>query len=286
MAEKNPREISLKIGELTNRAEFGRGIIRVDTKTMKELSIREGDVVELLGSRKTTAIAVRSYPADVGLNLIRMDGITRRNSGVSVGENIRINKADFKEAKKVVLAPAEKGIIVQLNPDILKKNLIMRPVMKGDMIAPFPIVKRRNETVFDEIFNNFGIDVDARGEFSFTPTLGDTKFMVISTSPGEIVKITDMTEMELKPEAVDVEEKAIPTITYEDIGGLHQSIEKIREMVELPLRHPELFVRLGVEAPKGVLLYGPPGTGKTLLAKAVANESGASFFTINGPEIM
>ncbi|MBU0899112.1 MAG: CDC48 family AAA ATPase [Nanoarchaeota archaeon] len=286
MAEKSPRELSLKVGELTNRGEFGRGIIRVDTRTMKELGIREGDIVELIGNRKTTAIAVRSYPADIGLNLLRMDGITRRNSGISVGENIKINKANFKEAKRVVIAPAQKGIIIQINPEILKKNLFMRPVVKGDMIAPFPIVKRRNETMFDDLFSSLGIDMDSVEGFSFTPALGDTKFMIISTNPDEIVKITDLTEVEVKPQAVDVEEKTIPTITYEDLGGLHNSIEKIREMVELPLRHPELFERLGIEAPKGVLLYGPPGTGKTLLARAVANESGASFFVINGPEIM
>ena len=168
MVEKSPKELSLKVGELTNRAEFGRGIIRIDTKTMNELGIREGDILELIGKRKTTAIAVRSYPADVGLNLVRMDGLTRRNSGISVGENIRINKADYNEAKKVVLAPAQKGIMIQINPEILKRNLFMRPVVKGDMIAPFPIVKRRNETPFDDLFNSLGIDIENMGGFSFT----------------------------------------------------------------------------------------------------------------------
>jgi transitional endoplasmic reticulum ATPase len=276
--------ITLKIGELTNREEFGRGIVRLDAKSMKTLDIREGDVIELEGQKKTGAIAVRAYPADVGLNLIRMDGIARRNAGVGVGETVKIKKADIKEAKRVVLAPVQKGIILQMNPNLLKKNLFMRPVTKKDMLAPFPVVRqRRQSTPFDDIFRQFGLDVD---DFSFSPVPGDSKLMVVSTSPDSIVKITENTEVEIRPEAVDMEEKEMPSITYEDIGGLKSAIPKIREMVELPLRHPELFTRLGIEPPKGVLLYGPPGSGKTLLARAVANESGANFITINGPEIM
>ncbi|RLJ09779.1 MAG: hypothetical protein DRP15_02440, partial [Candidatus Aenigmatarchaeota archaeon] len=273
-------EVSLKVGELTNREEFGRGIVRIDTKTMQRLGIKEGDVVELIGERKTGAIAVRAYPADVGLNIIRMDGLTRRNAGIGVGETIRVRRAEVKEAKRVVLAPAQKGIILQMDPEILKRNLFMRPVTKGDIITPFPVVKERKGSPFDDFF---GIDIE---QIFFTPIPGETKLVVVNTNPDGIVRVTEFTDVELKPEAVEVEEKVIPTITYEDIGGLHDAIQKIREMVELPLRHPELFTRLGIEPPKGVLLYGPPGTGKTLLAKAVANESGASFYAINGPEIM
>ncbi|MEM7822824.1 MAG: CDC48 family AAA ATPase [Candidatus Aenigmatarchaeota archaeon] len=271
--------ITLKVGELTSRDEFGRGIIRLDSQTMKELGIKEGDIVELIGKRKTGAIAVRSYPADIGLSIVRMDGLTRKNAGVGVGDMIKIKKADVKEAKRVVLAPAQKGVVIQVPSEMLKKNLYMRPVTKGDILAPFPIVKRYGPS-FGEIF---GIPIE---EIFFTPLPGETKLVVVSTNPEDIVKITDITEIELKPEAVEIEERKIPTITYEDVGGLAQAIEKIREMVELPLRHPELFTRLGIEPPKGVLLYGPPGTGKTLLAKAVANESGASFTAISGPEIM
>jgi len=277
-------ELILKVGELTNREEFGRGIVRLDSKSMKSMDVREGDIIEVEGQKKTGVIAVRAYPADVGLNVIRMDGLTRRNAGVGVGETVKINKAKAKEARKVVLAPAQKGIILQMNPNILKKNLFMRPVSKKDILAPFPVVRqRRQNTPFDDIFRSFGLDID---EFNFSPIPGETKLMVVSTNPEGIVKITDMTEIEVKPEAVEVEEKALPAITYEDIGGLQNAIPKIREMVELPLRHPELFTRLGIDPPKGVLLYGPPGTGKTLLAKAVANESGASFYSIAGPEIM
>lgn len=280
------KEITLKVGELTKRDEFGRGIARIDSKTMKKLGIREGDIIQLLGEKKTVAVAVRSYPADVGLNIVRMDGITRRNAGIGVGESIRIKPAKIKKAKKVVLAPAKKGIKIQGNLEHLarniKKNLFMRPVTKGDIITPFPVVKQKKKDLFEEdIFQElFGM-----GRAPFMP-VGETKFMVVSSNPRGPIRITKATNIEIKSKAVALEERAIPSITYEDIGGLTKAIEKIREMVELPIRHPELFTRLGIEAPKGVLLYGPPGTGKTLLAKAVANESGSNFISISGPEIM
>ncbi|MCX6814667.1 MAG: CDC48 family AAA ATPase [Candidatus Aenigmarchaeota archaeon] len=275
-------EISLKVGELTNREEFGRGIVRIDTRKMQDLGIKEGEIVELQGQRKTGAIAVRSYPADVGLNLIRMDGITRRNAGIGVGENIKVLKASVKEARRIVLAPAQKGIILQMSPDLLKKNLIMRPLMKKDIVAPFPVAtRRRGGGPFDDFFGGMNIE-----EIFFSPIPGETKLVVVSTNPDGMVSVTEETEVELRPEAVETEEKVIPTITYEDIGGLGEAIQKIREMVELPMRHPELFTKLGIEPPKGVLLYGPPGSGKTLLARAVANESGVNFFSIAGPEIM
>jgi len=275
--------VTLKVGELTNRDEFGRGIVRLDAKTMKRLGIKEGDVVELQGKDKTGAIGVRAYPSDIGLNIIRMDGLTRKNAGIGVGENVKVKRGDEKEAKRVVLAPVREGVIVQASSEIFKKNLFMRPVSKGDIIAPFPVVKERrgfDGDIFKELFESFGL-----GDMSFTP-MGETRFAVVETNPAGIVKITDLTDLEIRPEAVSVEKRTMPALTYEDIGGLAPAIEKIREMVELPLRHPELFTRLGIEPPKGVLLYGPPGTGKTLLAKAVANESGSNFISISGPEVM
>jgi SpoVK/Ycf46/Vps4 family AAA+-type ATPase/intein/homing endonuclease len=279
-------ELSLKVGELTNRDEFGRGIVRVDNKTMHALGIKEGDIVSLHGKKETGSIAARAYPADVGLSIIRMDGITRRNSGIGVGETIRISKAEEKAAKRVVVAPTEKGVSLQISPEILKRNLFMRPVTKHDIVMPFPVVKQRNQSPFDDFLSDFGINMEDLGNFGFTPVPGEMKLAVISTQPEGIVRITDDTEIVIKAEAVDIEARSVPTITYEDIGGLHEAIQKIREMVELPLRHPELFTKLGIDPPKGVLLYGPPGTGKTLLAKAVANESGAAFTSINGPEVM
>jgi len=285
MAKEN--EITLKVGELTNREEFGRGIVRFDSKHMAVLGVREGDIVEVHGKKRTGAIAFRSYPADIGLNIIRMDGLTRKNADVGIGESVKIRKAEVKEAKRVVFAPTQKGIIIQGNPEGLKRNLFMRPVVKGDIISPFSVVRPRYGGLgpFEEILKSMGMDIsDLESPFSPIPG-GEMRLVVVSTNPEGIVKITEETEIELKPEAVEIEEKKIPTITYEDIGGLQEAIQKIREMVELPLRHPELFERLGIDPPKGVLLYGPPGTGKTLLAKAVANEAGASFYTISGPEI-
>ncbi len=272
--------VNLKVGELTNREEFGRGIVRIDTKTMSKLGVKEGDVVSINGKEESAAIAVRAYPADVGLNIIRMDGLTRRNTDIGVGETVKVSRAEVKDAKKVVLAPAQKGIILQVNPDLMKKNLYMRPVTKKDIITPFPVVKQRSNSPFEDFF---GMNLE---DIFFTPIPGETKLMVISTIPEGPVRITDATDVEIRPEAVDIEDRFIPTITYEDIGGLHDAIKKVREMIELPLRHPELFTRLGIEPPKGILLYGPPGSGKTLLARAVANESGANFTVINGPEIM
>jgi transitional endoplasmic reticulum ATPase len=282
MAEK---EVKLKVGELTERVEAGKGIIRVDSKTMEELKVREGDVVELEGSRKTAALAVRAYPADVGLKIIRMDGITRRNCGSGVGEYVTIRRAlDVKEARQVSIAPAQKGIVIHISPNILKHNLYKRPVTKGDVLIPSPVVRRRdqNSSIFEDFF---GIEF----EDFFTPMAGETRFVVTNTEPKGAVIISDLTELEVQPkmpETMKMEESAIPSVTYEDIGGMRGVVEKVREMIELPLRHPELFERLGVEPPKGVLLHGPPGTGKTLLARAVANESRANFISISGPEVM
>ena len=279
------KDIRLKVGELTAREEAGRGIVRMDSNTMTKLGLKEGDVVEIESAKKTGAIAVRAYPADVGLNIIRMDGITRRNCGSGVGEFVKIRKAEAKEAKRVIIAPAEKGIIIHISPNLIKQNIFMRPVAKGDIIIPSPVVRRRpprGGTIFEEFF---GMDLE---DFFFTPFPGETRFVVTNTDPSGIVRIGETTDLEILaelPESMKLEERAVPSVTYEDVGGIKEIIHKVREIIELPLRHPELFEKLGIEPPKGVLLYGPPGTGKTLLAKAVANESGANFISISGPEI-
>lgn len=278
---KEKPEVKLRVGELTERGDYGRGIVRIDSRIMKKLGIREGDVVEIEGHRITGAIAVRAYPADIGLDIIRMDGLMRRNCGASIGEYVKVRRADVKEAEYVALAPARKGVIYHVQGNIFQQNLLMRPVKVGDIIIPNPVVRRRREpNLFEEIF---GMNI----EDMFFASFGEEKFIVVNTRPKGIVRITDATEIEiLEKPTKPIEEEKIPEVTYEDIGGLKEEIRKIREMVELPLKHPELFERLGIEPPKGVLLYGPPGTGKTLLAKAVANESGANFYSINGPEIM
>ncbi|QQG39826.1 MAG: CDC48 family AAA ATPase [Candidatus Aenigmatarchaeota archaeon] len=277
------KEVRLKVEELTSRDEYGRGIARLDSRIIRELGLKQGDVIEVEGKRKTAAIAVSPYPGDVGLAIIRIDGLVRKNSGgVSVGEFVKVRKAEIKDAKKVTLAPAQKGIILHMSPNILRNNLFMRPLLKGDIIVPTSIVSRRGSDEFLESFFGPGFDIMTPfGSFG-----AETKLAVVKTSPESTVRVTEETEIELKPQAVEIEEVRVPTVTYEDIGGLREEITKVREMIELPLKHPELFERLGVEPPKGILMHGPPGTGKTLLAKAVASEAGAHFLSINGPEIV
>lgn len=279
-------ELRLKVGELTERGEAGRGIVRLGSEFMQDMGIKEGDVIELEGARKTAAIAVRSYPSDVGLKIVRMDGIERRNAGTGVGEYVKIRKADVKEAKSVTLAPAQKGLVIHTSPNIVRQNIYKRPVTKGDIIIPSPVVKKRGNSsgsFFEDFFGSDFVDM------FFTPMAGEIRFIVTDTNPKGTVTITDATDLEIEPtapESLDLEDRGVPTVTYEDIGGMKGVVEKVREMIELPLRHPEIFERLGVEPPRGVLLHGSPGTGKTLLAKAVANESGANFVSISGPEVM
>ena len=282
--KKDKVDLKLKVGELTSRDEYGKGIARIDSKIMKKLGIKEGDIIEIEGKNKTGVIAVRPYPNDIGLDIIRIDGLVRRNVGAGIGDLIKVRKADAKEAKHIVVAPAQSGITLHMHPEFLKKNLYMRPMTKGDIFVPSSVVSRRSVDPFEEIFKSFGIDVEMMTPFGSFGS--EVKMIVIKTVPDGIVRITEDTEIEIKPQTVKIEETKLPTVTYEDIGGLHEEIKKVREMIELPLKHPELFERLGVEPPKGVLLHGPPGTGKTLLAKAVANEAGAHFISLAGPEIM
>ena len=278
MAQK---ELKLKVAEAV-QDDVNKGIVRIDTGFMHEIGIRPGDFVEIEGARKTLGIADRAYPGDIGLNIIRMDGILRRNSKTGIGEIVRVSRGDVKEAKKIIIAPARKGIMIRANAEIFKRGLLGRAVLKGDIVALGGTTRRRNtlsQSPFEDIFRM--IDEDVMG-FGFS----DIKFVVVSTMPKQGVIVTDLTEVVFNPEAAEAPEEQRLDITYEDIGGLRGEIKKIREMVELPLKHPEIFERLGIEAPKGVLLHGPPGTGKTLLAKAVANETNSHFIVINGPEIM
>lgn len=252
---------------------------------MKDTGIKPGSIIEIEGERKTVAVADRAYPGDIGLNIIRMDGIIRRNAKTGIGEQVKIGKADVKEAKKVVIAPARKGIIVRAPPTLFKQGLLGRAVVKGDIVSLGGTGRRRTamseSRLVEDIFGMLDEDMMGIG-FGF----GDIKFIVADSMPKQAVIIADSTEVVFNPEAVEVIEDKVLEVTYEDIGGLQEEIKKIREMVELPLKHPEIFERLGIEAPKGVLLHGPPGTGKTLLAKAVANETNSHFILINGPELI
>ncbi|MDI3474130.1 MAG: transitional endoplasmic reticulum ATPase [Candidatus Woesearchaeota archaeon] len=270
------KSVQLKVAEAMLE-DINKGIVRIDSAIMKEIGVRPGDVVGIKGKKFTVAIADRCYPGDIGLNIIRMDGPTRRNSGASLGEFVLVNKADVSEAKKVVIAPIKKNVYLQASGNDFKKGLLGTAVVKGDFVHMRVSTVRTKaldqNPFFDDILIGFGFR--------------DITFVIVSTTPSnKPVIITELTEVQFNPEPTEIKESSTTGVTYESIGGLEDEIQKIREMVELPLRHPEVFERLGIDPPKGVLLHGPPGTGKTLLAKAVANESDSHFILINGPEIM
>jgi transitional endoplasmic reticulum ATPase len=243
--------LSLKVLEAYTR-DVGRGVARIDYDSMDTLNASTGDVIEIKGKRRTVAKCLPLYPSDEGKGIIRIDGLGRNNSGIAIGDTISVRKIKAVAAEKVVVAPLE--AIPPIDERYLADALESVPLIKGDnVMVPY-----------------FG---------------GRLTFQVIGVTPAaDAVLITQKTVFHIAEKGETL--RGVPQVTYEDIGGIHNEIKKVREMIELPLRHPEIFEKLGIEAPKGVLLYGPPGTGKTLLAKAVANESQAHFISISGPEIM
>ena len=243
--------LSLKVLEAYTR-DVGRGVARIDYDSMDTLSASTGDVIEVKGKRRTVAKCLPLYPSDEGKGIIRIDGLGRNNSGIAIGDTIAVRKIKAAAAEKIVVAPLE--AIPPIDERYLADALESVPLIKGDnVMVPY-----------------FG---------------GRLTFQVIGVTPAaDAVLVTQKTVFHIAEKGETL--RGVPQVTYEDIGGLTDEIKKVREMIELPLRHPEIFEKLGIEAPKGVLLYGPPGTGKTLLAKAVANESNAHFISISGPEIM
>jgi transitional endoplasmic reticulum ATPase len=245
------QQVQLKVLEAYTR-DVGRGVARIDYDAMDALDASTGDVIEIKGKRRTVAKCLPLYPSDEGRGIVRIDGLIRNNAGVAIGDVVVVKKVKAPPAEKVVVAPLE--AVPPIDERYLADALESVPVTKGDNIMiPY-----------------FG---------------GRLTFQVVGVSPvADAALITQRTVFVIseKGEAL----RGVPQVTYEDIGGLKDEIQKVREMIELPLRHPEIFEKLGVEAPKGILLYGPPGTGKTLLAKAVATESNAHFIPISGPEIM
>ncbi len=256
--------IELKVATALMKSEAGFGRVRIDSASFRRLDVQVGDVVEIIGKRSAVAKVMKGAIDDEGKGLIRMDGITRSNAGVTVDESVRVRKAETLPAEKITISPigipAGKKISFRDGVDeIFKNGLMNRPVL------------RDNEIVVPNI-----------------ALMGNLiQFKVVTTTPVGIVVVDQDTEVTIKEVASDKVTNGFSSqVSYEDIGGLEEELRRIREMIELPIKHPELFDRLGITAPKGVLLYGPPGTGKTLIAKAVAKESGASFFSIQGPEIM
>ncbi len=247
-------EIQLRVGDARQR-DVGRGIARIDQRTMQKLGISAGDVIEIINKRTTSAIAWPAYSEDQNRDIIRIDGFTRKNSGVAINEYVVVRPAKVKTALSLTLAPVD----MRLNVDEDFTNFVKNRLMERTLVE---------------------------GDTTLVMMLGHAiPFTVSKTRPHGIIKVTAETHLTILNEPAP-EGKGLPRTTYEDIGGLREEIQRVREMVELPLRHPELFQRLGIEPPKGVLLHGPPGCGKTLLARAVANESEANFYSINGPEIM
>jgi transitional endoplasmic reticulum ATPase len=243
--------LSLKVLEAYTR-DVGRGVARIDYDSMDSLSASTGDVIEIRGKRRTVAKCLPLYPSDEGKGIIRVDGLVRNNAGVAIGDTVVVRKIKAVPAEKVIVAPLE--AIPPIDERYLADALESVPLIKGDnVMVPY-----------------FG---------------GRLTFQVIGVTPAaDAVLVTQKTIFHIAEKGETL--RGVPQVTYEDIGGLKEEIQKVREMIELPLRHPEIFEKLGIEAPKGVLLYGPPGTGKTLLAKAVANETNANFYSIGGPEIM
>jgi transitional endoplasmic reticulum ATPase len=254
--------------------ESGQGIVRMPRSAFQALGITEGDVVEIEGKRATAALAMSAYDEDQALDVIRLDGLQRGNAEVGSGEHVVIRRAESKPAKRVVFAPAQREMRLQGPTQALQRNFFRKPLVAGDLVATAGQQPVRNMP--PEVQRMFNAPAYA---------LTQIRLSVASTTPKGIVHIDESTEVELRAE---FEEPRDPRagVNYDDVGGIDDTIKQLREMVELPLRYPELFTRLGVDPPKGVLLHGPPGTGKTRLAQAVANESDAEFFTINGPEIM
>jgi transitional endoplasmic reticulum ATPase len=246
--------------------DSGRGIARLDPDTLLHLKLSPGDIIEIEGAETTAAKVWRADRQDWNTDTVRIDGFTRQNADISIGERVTIRKAEETKAEKLVLAPPEEAS-VQFGSDaagMVKRQILKRPVVERDIV---PVMSSTNHPFM-------------RSPGQAIPLIA------VETEPDGVCLVTEDTEVELREEPISGFEKTGGGITYEDIGGLKNEIQRVREMVELPMKHPQIFKKLGIEPPKGVLLHGPPGTGKTLLAKAVANETSASFFSIAGPEII
>jgi len=274
--------IKLRIERL-EKEKSGRSLCYIDSEVMKELNISTGDIIVIKGKKKTPGIAVASTK-DKGRNSIRLDGIQRLNAGATIGEFIEVKKAKVFIAQEVELTPTRMNINLRKQADAIKGKLIDKPVIIGDIVDVYGtfVKQSQQDNPMKELMKMFPFKMgDNKGA-----TIGTLRLIVENSEPsGKVVKITRDTKIKVN-KRVAVLNISGGVVTYDDVGGLSEEIQRIREMVELPLKHPELFHRLNIEPPKGVLFHGPSGTGKTLMAKAVSQESNAHFITINGPEIM
>lgn len=250
MAEK---KVKLSVKEAP-KIDVARSIVRIGSAAMEKLGAQSGSIVTIKGKKEAVGIAWRGLAEDEGKDIIRMDGILRSNAGVGLDEDVEIGVTEAKYAKKVILAPTQEIQYGSGFVEYVQERLLNKPFLKGNKVL-----------------------VDVMG----TPLT----FIISNTTPTGVIVISEETAVSVSKKAVE-EKAGGSTIRYEDIGGLKEEIETIREMIEVPMRYPQVFKKLGVSPPKGVMLYGPPGTGKTLLAKAVANETEAHFISLAGPEIM
>lgn len=277
MADAEERALRLQVANARPQ-DSGRGIARLGHAALTQLGLREGDVVEIVGKRHTAAIAVGPYDEDEGLNLVRLDGLQRVNAGTASGDHVEIHPAEIRPAARVVVAPAQKNMRLQGSGEALRRTLFRRPLVSGDVISTSTQSRAASDPRVPPELRPY-LEGPSYG-------LQEIRLVVVATQPRGIVYVAEGTQIELRPLFEEPKDGRRADVTYDDIGGLGDTVDQIREMVELPLRHPELFQRLGIDPPKGVLLHGPPGTGKTRLARAVANETEARFFHIAGPEIM
>jgi len=279
--EGMPKSVKLRVERL-EPSRSGRSLCYVDQSIMERLRLSTGDIIEIIGRKRTAGIIVASF-ADKGKEIIRIDGIQRLNLGSTIGEFVTIRYINAEPAKEIELAPTKDIYNIKKQADAIKGKLIDKPVMAGDLIdIPGAFIKS------DEGSNpmNGFMRMLNMGGTQKRATLGPLRLVVLNTRPmDQVVKFTRDTRIKINRKVALLNISG-EIITYDDVGGLTDEIQRIREVIELPIRHPELFRRLNIEPPKGVLFYGPPGTGKTLMAKAVSQEANAHFITINGPEIM
>ncbi len=267
--------------ERLEKSRSGRSLIYIDQDVMFDLGLNTGDIIEIRGKKKTTGIAVSSAP-DRGKGIIRLDGLQRLNAGATIGEYVSLKIAEVYPAIELVLTPTRPNIDLKRQADAIKSKLIDKPVVIGDIVDVLgTFVQRQDQdNPMSDLMKMFQLGGKKRA------TLGTLRLIVENLNPSDkVVKITRDTIIKVN-KRVAVLNVSGGVVTYDDVGGLTDEIQRIREMVELPIKHPELFHRLNIDPPKGVLFYGPSGTGKTLMAKAVSQESNANFIIINGPEIM